>query len=78
MEFPSIITSYSNAQVPLETEDYKIDDIVDGMDNLSLRDNEELAFEEETKKHNNNQYIDKHRLGHFQEGKMILSQQIVN
>ena len=48
------------------------------MDNLSLKDNEELAFEEETKKHNNNQYIDKHRLGHFQEGKMILSQQIVN
>ena len=45
MEFPSIATSYSNAQVDdsnaqvNEIEDETIDDIVNGMDKLSIIDN---------------------------------------
>ena len=39
----------SNAQVD-ETEGDKVDDIVNGMDKLSLTDSEEPSLEEETKK----------------------------
>ena len=45
MEFPSITTSSSNTQVD-ETEGHKFDDIVNGMDKLSLIDNEAPSLEE--------------------------------
>ena len=38
LEFPSIATSSSNAQVD-ETKDETVDDIVNGMDKLSIIDN---------------------------------------
>ena len=55
MEFPSITTSSSNTQVDDsnaqvdEIEGQKVDDILNGMDKLSLIDNKEPALEEETK-----------------------------
>ena len=55
LKFDSIATSSSNAQVDdcnaqvHETEGEIVDDIVNGMDKLSLIDNEELVLEEETK-----------------------------
>ena len=45
LEFPSIATSYSNAQV-YETKGHKVDDIVNGIDKLSLIDNEEPVLKE--------------------------------
>ena len=47
LEFPSITTSYSNAQLD-EIQSQKFDDIVNGMDTLSIIDNEEPALERET------------------------------
>ena len=49
LEFPSIETSSYNAQVD-ETEGEIVDNIVNGMDKLSLIDNAEPALKEETKK----------------------------
>ena len=46
MEFPSIATRYSNARVD-ETKGEIVDDIVNGMDKLSLIEHEEPALEEE-------------------------------
>ena len=46
LEFPSIATSSSNAQVD-EIEDETIDDIVNGMDKLSIMDNAKPALKEE-------------------------------
>ena len=54
LEFPSIATSYSNAQVDDsnaqvdETEYETFDDIVNGMDKPSIMDNAEPALKEET------------------------------
>ena len=54
-EFPSIATSSSNAQVNDsnaqvdETEDETVDDIVNGMDKLSIIDNAKPTLKEETK-----------------------------
>ena len=45
LEFPSITTSSSNAWVLDETEGHEVDDIVNGLDTLSLIDNEEPTLE---------------------------------
>ena len=49
LEFPSNTqVDDSNAQVD-ETKDEIVDDIVNGMDKLSIMDNPKLTFKEETK-----------------------------
>ena len=56
LEFPSITTSSSNAQVD-EIEGQKFDDIVNGMDKLSIIDNTDLLLKKKQRKHHNKKFV---------------------